>query len=84
MNSLIDEGVNLEAEEIKDVPDHYIYELSQHMPLEELASKYRGTTVADIQAIIRRHVDKMFELEQYMQQSEANLQQTKSENIELV
>lgn len=75
LNSLMDEGIDITLEDIKDVPDFYIYELSQHMPIEEIAKKYRGATVEQIQEIIRRHVDRMFELQQYIQLSEKDLKE---------
>lgn len=78
LNYLIDQGVDVFVEDIKNVPDYYIYALSQTMSVEEIAKRY-ATTPDDIKNRIQRHIDQLFIFDEYIKASEADAKNSEPE-----
>jgi hypothetical protein len=79
LNYLIDQGVDVFVESIENVPDYYIYALSQTMTVEDIAKKY-ATTPEDIKTRIQRHIDQLFAFEEYIKASEEDLKNSEPES----
>lgn len=58
-NVLLDQGINIDAEDINEYSDHMLYELSKHMDVKDIARKFYNTTLEEIQNRIWKYTEQL-------------------------
>jgi hypothetical protein len=55
-NILLDDGIDIDAESVSAYSDFQIYELSKHIPLEQLVKRFQNTTIEDLKKRIDNYL----------------------------